>query len=617
MIERATPGAQYLGNNLCRFVVWAPSARTVDLRIREQARPPVRLDPAAKGYHTTTVPDIRPGTRYAYVLDGATERPDPASRYQPEGVHGASEVCDATFPWSDANWCGIHLRDYIIYELHVGTFTDAGTFDAVVPYLEGLALLGVTAIEFMPVAQFPGRRNWGYDGAYPYAPQNSYGGPLALKRLVDACHARGLAVILDVVYNHFGPEGNYAADFAPYFTDRYSTPWGRAINFDGPGSDEVRAFFIGNALYWLHEFHFDALRLDALHAILDMSPISFLQELSAAVAGLREMSGRQVYLIGENDLNDPRLVRTRDKGGIGIDAQWNDDFHHALHVTLTGEDKGYYADFEGPADLATSFENAFVYDGRYSRYRKRRHGAPAGDIPSERFVVCAQNHDQVGNRKTGDRLSTLVSFESLKLAAACLLLSPFLPLLFMGEEYGETAPFPYFVSHSDAALIAAVRRGRAAEFSSFEWGGTLPDPQSETTFRSAVLDHSNSASGSGRALQDVYAELMDIRKCLAPLLSESREELETGLLLDGDVVVIRNNRSADRAVLLLNCSERQAEAAIELPAGRWVVRLDTADRRWKGPGSRLPSHIDSAGSAEVALSPHSALLLTNNRGKED
>jgi maltooligosyltrehalose trehalohydrolase len=617
MTEQPQPGATYVGGDTCRFAVWAPFAAQVDLRLHAPVHRSVRLDATERGYHTATVTEVPPGTRYTYVLDGVNERPDPASRYQPVGVHGPSQVCDPCFPWTRDNWRGIPLRDYIVYELHVGTFTTVGTFDAVIGHLAGLASLGVTAIELMPVAQFPGGRNWGYDGAYPYAAQNTYGGPSGLKKLVDACHAHGLAVVLDVVYNHFGPEGAYAADFAPYFTDRYHTPWGRAINFDGAGSDEVRAFFIGNALYWLDEFRIDALRLDALHAILDTSPMPFLQELSDAVHEMGRRSGRHVYLIGENDLNDPRLVRRRNSGGIGIDAQWNDDFHHALHVALTGEGRGYYADFAGATDLAASFKKVYVYAGAYSSYRGHRHGAPADDIPSERFVVCAQNHDQVGNRKVGDRLSTLVSFESLKAAAACVLLSPFLPLLFMGEEYGEITPFPYFVSHSDPDLIEAVRKGRAAEFAAFEWGGGLPDPQSEATFQSAVLNRGSSQSVAGSALMRLYSELIAIRKQYSPLSSESREDLDVENVPGCDMLMVRKRDRGNAALLALNFGERQARTAINLPAGRWCVRLDTSAGCWAGPGSAVPAHVDSTGVVELDLSPCSALLLMTDKGEKD
>ena len=604
------PGAYALPDGSCRFVVWAPTTHQVDVQLHPPHDQRSALEASVKGYHSGIVPHVPPGTRYTYVLDGSKELPDPASRYQPDGVHGPSEVCAPDYAWRDAQWRGIPLKDYIIYELHTGTFTSEGTFDAIIPVLPYLRDLGVTAIELMPVAQFPGHRNWGYDGAYPYAVQNSYGGPAGLKRLIDACHQHGLAAILDVVYNHFGPEGNYAADFAPYFTETYQTPWGSAINFDGPGSDEVREFFIGNAMYWLEEFHFDALRLDALHAILDTSPIPFLQELSEAVSDLRARSDRLVYLIGESDLNDPRLIRERNRGGIGLDAQWSDDFHHALHVTLTGEDKGYYADFEGSWDLAQAMQQGFVYTGQYSAYRRRRHGAPPDDLPPERFVVCAQNHDQVGNRKVGDRLTSLVPFERLKFAAASVLLSPYIPLLFMGEEYGEPAPFPYFVSHSDEGLIEAVRKGRAAEFASFQWNGDLPDPQSESTFQSAKLDRSLARSGSHRTLLNLYSELIALRKALPALSCTSGTFRTETVSLRADMLTLVRNDGERRTALLLNCSDKSEATRVELPAGDWYVRLDTADSCWEGPGSTVPPHVKSAGDTELTPGPWTAVVLT-------
>jgi maltooligosyltrehalose trehalohydrolase len=365
----------------------------------------------------------------------------------------------------------------------VGTFTPEGTFEAIIPHLDELRELGITAVELMPVAQFPGTRNWGYDGVYPFAVQNSYGGPEGLKRLVNACHGRGIAVVLDVVYNHLGPEGNYLWDFGPYFTDRYKTPWGSAINFDGPHSDPVRRLFIENALYWVTEFRMDGLRIDAVHGILDFSAYPFLEELASAVHEKAERLNRRVYVIAESDLNDTRVIRSRELGGYGLDAQWNDDFHHALHTLLTEDQTGYYQDFGRLGDLVKAFREGFVCSGQYSSYRRRRHGNSSRDIPAGCFVVFAQNHDQVGNRMRGERLSQLVCRERMKLAAGVVFLSPFIPLLFMGEEYGETAPFPYFISHSDADLVEAVRRGRREEFAAFGWSQEPPDPQIPMTRR--------------------------------------------------------------------------------------------------------------------------------------
>jgi maltooligosyltrehalose trehalohydrolase len=393
------------------------------------------------------------------------------------------------FEWTDLSWCGLPLSDFIIYELHVGAFTAEGTFDAVIPQLRYLKeTVGVTAIEVMPVAQFPGCRNWGYDGAHPFAVQSSYGGPDGLKRLVNACHATGLAVILDVVYNHLGPEGNYLGDFGPYFTDRYKTPWGSAINYDGPDSDAVRHYVVSNALYWVTEYHIDALRLDAIHGIFDFSAVHILKELTVAVHQQAASLGRQVFMIAESDLNDSRIIDPPSHGGYGVDAQWNDDFHHALRVTFTGEHTGYYQDFHGLKDLRTALQEGFVYQGQPSTYRRRRHGNSSQHCHPSQFIVFAQNHDQIGNRATGDRLSAQLSFEALKAAQALVLLSPNLPLLFMGEEYGETAPFQYFIDHGDPALVEAVKQGREKEFAHFNWRPEdIPHPQDPATFERCRL----------------------------------------------------------------------------------------------------------------------------------
>ncbi len=492
---RTSLGATYYGDGRCRFLVWAPLAERVEIRQLSPQERSAALEKLPQGYHRAVLTDFDPSGRYVYRLykiqaKEPVERPDPASRFQPEGVHGPSQVVDAEFDWEDADWHGLPLSQYIIYELHVGTFTPAGTFDAVIAHLDELRDIGITAVELMPVAQFPGTRNWGYDGTYPFAAQNSYGGPQGLKRLVNACHRKGLAVILDVVYNHLGPEGNYLRDFGPYFTDFYQTPWGEAVNFDGPYSDDVRRFFMENALYWVEDCHIDALRLDAVHAILDFSARPFLEELARTVHRAAERLNRRIYCIAESALNDTRIIRPRELGGFALDAQWNDDFHHALHALLTGEQTGYYQDFGRLHQLARAWRRGFVYDGQYSGYRQRAHGNSSRNIPAQQLVVFAQNHDQIGNRMLGERLSRLVSFEDLKLAAGLVLLSPFIPLLFMGEEYGETAPFQYFIDHSDPELVNAVREGRRREFAAFGWEEEPPDPQDEATFLRSKLDRS-------------------------------------------------------------------------------------------------------------------------------
>jgi maltooligosyltrehalose trehalohydrolase len=606
--ERSFLGARFHGGGRCGFRVWAPAADRVDLHIIEPFDRVIPMISPGNGYHEAAVEGVGPGARYLYRLNGALERPDPASRYQPDGVQGPSQVVDPEFLWTDARWSSLPLKNYVIYELHVGAFTAEGTFDASIRRLDDLRALGVTAIELMPVAQFPGNRNWGYDGVYPYAVQNSYGGPRSLKKVVDHCHQRGLAAVLDVVYNHLGPEGNYLADFGPYFTDRYTGPWGAALNFNGADSDEVRRFFIENAKYWFDEFHFDALRLDAVHAILDFSPFSFLEELGAAITDLAAKLGRPLYLIPESAANDPRLIRGRDSGGLGHHAQWSDDFHHSLHALLTGERDGYYQDYGTIEDLAEAFREGFVYSGRYSSYRRRRHGSSSRDIPAERFVVCAQNHDQVGNRRDASRLGGLVSFEKLKLAAGAVILSPFIPLLFMGEEYGETAPFLYFISHSDPDLVEAVRRGRKREFAAFGLDDP-PDPQSEETFLRSKLDWRLRDEGRHRILLDFYAELLRLRKEIPALSRLSKNHLTVTGDETGRTLSLRRWDRDSQVYAGYNFGSERATSPLPLPAGVWETLLSSADARWGGPGCRRLDEIKSDGKTVLETQGMSFTLL--------
>jgi maltooligosyltrehalose trehalohydrolase len=605
----AALGAACLEDGRCRFCVWAPLAQQVEVHITEPLKRWENLVRDESGYHQGTLEGIPPGTRYFYRLNGATDRPDPASRYQPEGVHGPSRVTGPAFPWNDHHWPGVLLKDYIIYELHAGIFTVEGTFDAIVPHLDGLQALGITAVELMPVAQFPGDRNWGYDGVGLFAAQNSYGGPEGLKRLVDACHQRGLAVILDVVYNHLGPEGNYLSEFGPYFTERYQTPWGRALNFDGAGSDEVRRFFIENALYWIADCHIDALRLDAVHAILDHSPRTFLEDLVSAVKEAAERLNRRIYLIAESSANDSRLLRSQDSGGIGADAQWSDDFHHCLHTLLTGERRGYYQDYGLVHHLARAIREGFVYSGEYSTYRRHQHGTSSRGIPAQRFVVCAQNHDQVGNRMLGERLSQLVSLEGLKLAAGVLLLSPFVPLLFMGEEYGETAAFPYFISHSEPELVEAVRRGRQAEFAAFQQAGEPPDPQDQATFAGARLDHGLRQREPHRTIRELYRELIRARQSVPALANLSKEDLEVMGYENPPALFLRRWSGQDQVAALFNFAAGPAAPVVPLPPGQWRRLIDSAAERWRGPGSRTPPELSSEGTVTFNLPGQSFVLL--------
>ncbi len=605
-------GATLLGDHRCQFLVWAPLAGKVELHLVAPVDRTVEMQPVGRGYHQVLAKDVGPGTRYYYHLDAQTEWPDPASRFQPEGVHGPSEVVDNAFPWEDASWEGIEFGDYILYELHVGTFTEEGTFEAAIAHLDDLRDLGVSAIELMPVSQFPGARNWGYDGAFPYAVQNSYGGPRALKALVNACHLRGLAVVLDVVYNHLGPEGNYLGNFGNYFTDRYRTPWGPAINFDGSGSDEVRRYFIENALDWVTEFHFDALRLDAVHAIVDPSARPFLEELGLAVHQEAERFKRKVYVIAESDRNDSRMVRRRGRGGYGLDAQWNDDFHHAVHALLTGERSGYYADFGKVTQLAKAYREGFVYSGQYSIFRDRRHGNDSSDLPPDQFVVFAQNHDQVGNRMLGERLSGLISFEAQKLAAGLLLLSPFVPLLFMGEEYGETSPFQYFVSHSDPSLVEAVRQGRRREFASFEWRGKLPDPQSESTFQRSKLNHELRHEGEHLALYQLVRELIRLRKELPALSGDGKQEREAIACEREKILWVRHRRGSHQAIAVFNAGETAQSGTPHFPILGLKKVLDSGERRWGGRRSENPDTLETKRDNIFSISAKSFVLYHTN-----
>jgi maltooligosyltrehalose trehalohydrolase len=600
--EQLKIGAQALHGGKCSFLVWAPFVKTVEVHILSPDNCVIALEKLERGYYYTVADGVGPGSQYLFRLDGGRERPDPASRSQPAGVHGPSGVVSSNPMWS-ANWRGLPLEEYVTYELHAGTYTPEGTLDAVVFHLRELTDLGITAVELMPVAQFPGSRNWGYDGVYPFAVQNSYGGPDALRRLVNACHDHGLAVILDVVYNHLGPEGNYLTDYGPYFTERYHTPWGPALNFDGPLSDEVRRYFTENALHWISDFQVDALRLDAVHSIFDFSAQPFLQELAFTVHRWAEQNGRKVYLIAESDLNDPKVVNQPERGGYGIDAVWNDDFHHALHVMLTGERGGYYEDFGTVNHLKKAFTEGFVYTGQYSKYRQRKQGSSSKNLPAVKFVVFDQNHDQVGNRMLGERLGQLVQFEKRKLAAGVTILSPFLPLLFMGEEYGEEAPFLYFVSHSDPQLIKRVQEGRKIEFSSFAWRGEPPDPQDEATFQRAKLNHDLRSRGEHRILLDFYKRTILLRRKISALARLSKEHVEAVTYEKEKVLCVRRWSDDSEVIAVFNFGELDTSVRVRIATGAWRKELDSADKQWNGPGSLLPETVDSQGELTLSLNP--------------
>jgi len=556
-----------------RFVLWAPDADRVTVVVDgadgplefEMDPPPVDVPATSDEANWSIVAEgVGAGDRYRYRLDDGEAFADPASRLQSDGVHGPSTVVDVeSFEWTDDEWHGVELEETILYELHVGTFTPDGTFDAAIGQLDRLVDLGITTIELMPVAAFPGERNWGYDGVFPFATQASYGGPDGLARLVDAAHARGLAVVLDVVYNHFGPEGNVLPRFGPYLTDEYSTPWGGAVNVSGRHSDSVRRYFIDNAVSWVSDFHLDGLRLDAVHAIVDPTSRPFVAELTAAVHAAAADRGVPALVTIESSSNDARIVRDPASGGWGCDAVWDDDVHHALRVALTGERHEYYAGYRGAADIARAFERRWVYDGQHSTLFGRRHGSGAADIDHRRFIVFSQNHDHVGNTPRGLRMlhDAGPDHPRLRLAAAATLLSPFTPMLFMGEEHAETAPFPYFIDHGDSELVEAVRVGRRSEFADVDWEGEVADPADSETYTNAVLDPSLAAlDGPHRRMLDLYRRLIGVRRSHAVLTDPRAEQ---SVSHDRGLVVLRRTSGDVTSTLALNFSADRRDSPVD------------------------------------------------------
>jgi maltooligosyltrehalose trehalohydrolase len=587
----------------CRFCVWAPTRKKVDTVVNGNSFPMQRDE---RGYWSVTLPDISHGSLYKFKLDDQYLLPDPASRSQPEGVHGNSAVIDRAFDWTDQLWQGIALKDMIIYELHVGTFTSEGTFEGIISKLEYLISLGINTIEVMPIGQFPGNRNWGYDGVFPFAAQHSYGGVAGFKKLVDACHASNIAVILDVVYNHQGPEGNYLGMFGPYFTDKYKTGWGQAINFDDAYSDAVRSFYWQNALMWLDEFHLDGLRLDAVHAIWDNGANHFILELSRKVRALEEVTDKKKVLIAEFDLNNPRYINAVEKGGYGLDGQWIDEYHHALHALVTKQVDGYYEDFGSIEDFAKSIRDSYVYTGQYSRHRKKHFGGSASENHYGQFVVFLQNHDQVGNRMLGDRISHQLSFEQLKLAAAAYLLSPHVPMLFMGEEYGEKNPFQYFISHTDKDLIEAVRKGRREEFSYFNWTADLPDPQHESTFNACKLSWSYQHNRHDKALLDFYKHLIAFRKNQPAMKEVDRTTVK--LWPEGQQEIVAFERRGAEQSLLIVLNFENTNVSYRLDESRkFRILLDSSAKMWLGDRENVTdkTFLDNT----LFLNPHSVMVL--------
>lgn len=562
-----THGA-HIQDNQATFRVWAPKCEQVDLILESYEGNSLRecsMEKRENGFFECKL-DASAGDFYRFRLhknNNLLIRPDPASCSQPKGVHQASELIDQSFDWTDQNWKGINIKDYLAYELHVGTFGENSNFEDIINHLDYFIDLGINAIELMPISQFPGTRNWGYDGVYPFAVQNSYGGVNGLKKLVNACHNKSIAVILDVVYNHMGPEGNYLHDFGPYFTDHYHTPWGMAVNFDDAYCGPVRDFFTENALYWVSQFHIDALRLDAIHAIHDESAYSILEQISDAVHEYARQTGRNIHVIAESDLNDPKIVHPKAIGGYGLDAQWSDDFHHSVHTLLTGENQGYYSDFGSLENLKKCLDTGFVYTGDYSTHRKRTHGRQLQKLTGQELWIYSQNHDQVGNRMLGERLHQLVSSEKHLIAAGLTLLSPYTPMLFMGEEYAEKASFQYFISHGDKDLIEAVRKGRQKEFESFNWHAS-PDPQSIEIFNQCKLDHSLKEHGIHKTIYQNYKMLIAIRKQFSDMNLLNKENMTTEIM-ENSIFKLSYKSSKHELDILFNFNEKKAETLINYP----------------------------------------------------
>lgn len=600
--EKRTLGLNLLTSDTAEFLVWAPFASSMSIDINDRE---IKLEKKEAGYWSSELIDISAGNKYKLIKDNQYF-PDPASLYQPDGVHGHSQVTNLkSYEWKDSQWKGILPQDLIIYELHTGTFSKAGTFEGISEKLKYFRDLGITAIEIMPVAQFPGSRNWGYDGVYPFAVQNSYGGPERLQKLVDSCHAEGIALILDVVYNHLGPEGNYLPAFGPYFTDKYKTPWGQAINFDDEWCDGVRRYVIENALMWFRDFHIDGLRLDAVHAIKDFSARHILEELEENTGKLSEITGRTHLLIAESDLNDVRYINPVEKGGYQIDLQWCDEFHHALHALVTKEHDGYYSDFGSIDQVCKSFNDAFVYDGTYSNHRRKIFGNKTSGLPGHKFVVFNQNHDQVGNRMKGERLSVLVDIETLKLLTGALFFSPFVPLIFMGEEYGERNPFLYFTSHGDNDLIKAVREGRNREFSYLAEKNEVPDPQDTETFNNSKLnwdDHNEQQLN----LLLFYKEVIRLRKSNPVLKSTDRQGVEAQIVADNQALILLRQHHESVIICMMNFTENEITIETE-PAKSLIVLLHSSGENWNN--SKVP--VPDEKNVNFKIGPKSFILLSD------
>jgi maltooligosyltrehalose trehalohydrolase len=567
-----------------RFEVWAPLPKKVALRVNDTTL--LMHGPDEQGWWRLDVDEADAGADYCYLIDDDDKcYPDPRSQWQPHGVHGMSRVyADDAFAWSDAKFRAAPLPSAIVYELHIGTYTRKGTLDAAIGRLDYLAELGITHVELMPVASFAGNHGWGYDGVALFSVHEPYGGPDALKRFVNAAHEKGLAVLLDVVYNHFGPVGNYTGKFGPYLTDAHRTPWGGAVNLEAEWSHQVRRFFCDNALMWLRDYHIDGLRLDAVHAFIDRSAIHFLEQLSAEVEALSATLARTLVVIAESDLNDPRVVTPREAGGLGMNAQWSDDFHHALFTVLQREAAGgYYSDFGDLSHLAKALEKSFVYDGIYSNYRNRFHGRTAGRVPQNWFLGYIQNHDQVGNSAVGDRLREVVGLERAKIAAALVFASPFIPMIFQGEEWAASSPFQYFADHEDEEMARLVSEGRKREFAAFGWDPSLiPDPEKRETFERSKLNWSELSDGEHAEMLAWYQELIRLRRTTAAL--NEGEPGDTRVRFDQQQMWF----SMERGNVMLCCNLGERERLFPVQEGGKVVLSSRESLTVRNGGVELP-----------------------------
>ena len=588
------------------FTLWAPFAKSLEVRLVTGNRAGVHaLADKGGGLWVGMVEGAKAGDRYLFQVDGK-DQPDPCSRFQPEGVHAPSELVDlAALPF-DPKRPAADLRNLVLYELHVGTFTAEGTFDSAIAELRGIAELGFTGIEVMPIGQFPGDRNWGYDGVQWFAAQASYGGPAGFARFVDAAHAAGLAVILDVVYNHVGPEGNYLGRLGPYFTQRYKTPWGVALNYDGPDSHWVREMALQSALSWLEDFHVDGLRLDAVQAIFDHSPVHLLRELSERVDALSRRLGRSFVTFAESDENDVRLIQPREDGGYGLTGVWSDDFHHALHAALTGERQGYYRDFGTLDHLARALRQGFAYEGEWSQYHNGPRGTLGRREPVGRVVVGSQNHDQVGNRPRGDRLPVILDARAERLATALTVIGPGTPLFFMGQEYGERTPFFFFTSYGDPDLAQRVQLGRQEELAAHGWVGQTPNPQDPATFQRSKIDRARRELPGHRELLRLTHDLLEWRAKLPALRDQKRADVTAEVDERKRILLLRRGAPNQQVLFIASFSAEPETWEGYIPEGRWQLILDAQDPNYGGDAVARP-HV-RGGFVELQLPPFAARL---------